>query len=77
MAALKIEVKVFIVQSLACFDNPSQLVESVKKEFGLAMPRQQVKSPDPTKANVKRLAQNGCTCSTPTANDPRGKSEIS
>ena len=57
MAALKGEVKAFIVQSLACFDTPSQVVESVKKEFGLAIPRQQVESHDPTKANVKGLAQ--------------------
>lgn len=57
MAALKGEVKAFIVQSLACFDTPSQVVESVKKEFGLTIPRQQVESHDPTKANGKGLAQ--------------------
>ncbi|EFJ8956522.1 DUF2280 domain-containing protein [Escherichia coli] len=57
MAALKGEVKAFIVQSLACFDTPSQVVESVNKEFGLAIPRQQVESHDPTKANGKGLAQ--------------------
>ncbi|MFZ5050167.1 DUF2280 domain-containing protein [Enterobacter kobei] len=57
MATLKGEVKAFIVQSLACFDTPSQVVESVKKEFGLAIPRQQVESHDPTKANGKGLAQ--------------------
>lgn len=57
MAALKGEVKAFIVRSLACFDTPSKVVESVKKEFGLAIPRQQVESHDPTKANGKGLAQ--------------------
>lgn len=57
MAALKGEVKAFIVQSLACFDTPSQVVEAVKKEFGLAITRQQVESHDPTKANGKGLAQ--------------------
>ena len=57
MAALKGEVKAFIVQSLACFDTPSQVVESVKKEFGLSITRQQVESHDPTKANGKGLAQ--------------------
>lgn len=57
MAALKGEVKAFIVQSLACFDTPSQVVESVKKEFGLTIPRQQVESHDPTKANGRGLAQ--------------------
>lgn len=57
MAALKGEVKAFIVQSLACFDTPSQVVESVKKEFGLSITRQQVESHDPTKANGRGLAQ--------------------
>lgn len=57
MAALKGEVKAFIVQSLACFDTPSQVVEAVKKEFDLTISRQQVESHDPTKANGKGLAQ--------------------
>lgn len=57
MATLKGEVKAFIVQSLACFDTPSQVVELVKKEFGLDITRQQVESHDPTKANGKGLAQ--------------------
>ncbi|EKZ6404582.1 DUF2280 domain-containing protein [Klebsiella aerogenes] len=57
MAALKGEVKAFIVQSLACFDTPSQVVESVKKEFGLSITRQQVESHDPTKANGRGLAK--------------------
>ncbi|EHK1058496.1 DUF2280 domain-containing protein [Salmonella enterica] len=57
MATLKGEVKAFIVQSLACFDTPSQVVEAVKKEFGITIPRQQVESHDPTKANGKCLAK--------------------
>ncbi|WP_313486910.1 DUF2280 domain-containing protein [Pseudescherichia sp.] len=57
MAALKGEVKAYIVQSLACFDTPSQVAEAVKKEFGLPITRQQVESHDPTKANGKGLAQ--------------------
>lgn len=57
MAALKPEVKAFIIQSLACFDTPSQVVESVKKEFGLTISRQQAEAHDPTKANGKGLAQ--------------------
>lgn len=57
MATLKGEVKAFIVQSLACFDTPSQVVEMVKKEFGLSITRQQVESHDPTKANGRGLAQ--------------------
>lgn len=57
MAALKPDVKAFIVQALACFDTPSQVVESVQKEFGIAITRQQVESHDPTKASGKGLAQ--------------------
>ena len=57
MATLKGEVKAFIVQSLACFDTPSQVVELVKKEFGLSITRQQVESHDPTKANGRGLAK--------------------
>ena len=56
MATLKGEVKAFIVQSLACFDTPSQVVELVKKEFGLSITRQKVESHDPTKANARGLA---------------------
>lgn len=57
MATLKGEVKAFIVQSLACFDTPSMVVESVKKEFGISISRQQVESHDPTKSNGKGLAK--------------------
>lgn len=56
MASLKPEVKAFIVQGLACFDTPSQIVESVKKEFDLEITRQQAASHDPTKASGAGLA---------------------
>ncbi|HDI3034405.1 DUF2280 domain-containing protein [Cronobacter sp. EKM101R] len=57
MAALKPEVKAFIVQALACYDTPSRVVESVQEAFGLTISRQQVESHDPTKASGKTLAQ--------------------
>lgn len=57
MAALKPDVKAFIIQSLACFDTPSLVVESVQKEFGLKITRQQVESHDPTKVSGKALAK--------------------
>lgn len=57
MAALSSEVKTFVVQALACFDTPSQVVEAVHKEFSLSITRQQVESHDPTKANGRGLAQ--------------------
>ncbi|PLU86329.1 hypothetical protein CXG45_07875 [Pseudomonas plecoglossicida] len=56
MAALSSEVKVFVIQALACFDTPSQVAESVQKEFGLTITRQQIESHDPTKVSGKGLA---------------------
>jgi hypothetical protein len=57
MAALKPEIKAFIIQSLACFDTPSQVVESVHKEFKVTITRQQAEAHDPTKASSKGLAK--------------------
>ncbi|MCA1178880.1 MULTISPECIES: DUF2280 domain-containing protein [unclassified Pantoea] len=57
MATLKPEVKAFIVQALACYDTPSQVVDEVQKEFKLKITRQQVESHDPTKASGKGLAE--------------------
>lgn len=49
MAALKDEVKAFIVQALACFDKPTQVAAAVKEQFGLTVSRQQCEAYDPTK----------------------------
>jgi hypothetical protein len=49
MAILKEEVKMYITQCLACYDVPSQVVESVKEEFGLELERSHVQFYDPTK----------------------------
>ncbi|WP_336872631.1 DUF2280 domain-containing protein [Pseudomonas juntendi] len=57
MAALRSEVKAFIVQALACFDTPSQVVEAVKKEFSVDVSRQQCESHDPTKFAGRGLAK--------------------
>ncbi|WP_050862587.1 DUF2280 domain-containing protein [Enterobacter kobei] len=57
MAALKPEVKAYIIQSLACFDTPSQVVDSVKREFGIQITRQQVETHDPAKVSSKGLAK--------------------
>lgn len=61
MAALKNEVKSFIVQALACFDTPSQVVEAVKNEYGVMVSRQQVETHDPTKSAGKGLAMKWVT----------------
>ena len=57
MAALRSEVKAFIVQALACFDTPSQVVEAVKKEFDLDVSRQVCEGHDPTKYAGRGLAK--------------------
>jgi hypothetical protein len=50
--------QLFIVQMLACFKTPSQVVELVKEEFdGLTVSRQKVQYYDPTKGKDKGLAQ--------------------
>jgi hypothetical protein len=54
-------VKAFIVQALACFDTPSQVVEAVQKEYGVSVTRQQVETHDPTKTSGKGLAKRWVT----------------
>lgn len=49
MPTLTDDVKVFIVQQLACFEPPGRVTEAVKEEFGIEMPRQQVQCYDPGK----------------------------
>lgn len=61
MAALSNDVKAFIVQALACFDTPSQVVEAVQKEFSVTVTRQQVETHDPTKYSGKGLAKRWVT----------------
>ncbi|WPZ05647.1 DUF2280 domain-containing protein [Pelagerythrobacter marinus] len=50
------DVKTFIVQALACFDTPSQVVDAVNQEFGVTVTRQNVEKYDPTKVAGKNLA---------------------
>ena len=56
MAALKNDVKAFIVQALACFDTPTLVSQCVKQEFGIDVTRQQVEQHDPTKRAGVNLA---------------------
>jgi hypothetical protein len=56
MAALKNDVKAFIVQALACFDTPTQVSQAVKQEFEIEITRQQVEQHDPTKRAGVNLA---------------------
>ncbi|WP_040267826.1 DUF2280 domain-containing protein [Pseudomonas rhodesiae] len=57
MAVLRSEVKAFIVQALACFDTPSQVVAAVKTEFGIEITRQQCETHDPTKFAGQKLGK--------------------
>ena len=56
MAALKNDVKAFIVQALACFDTPTQVSQAVKQEFDVDVTRQKVEQHDPTKRAGANLA---------------------
>jgi hypothetical protein len=55
-AGLPDEVRAFIVQALACWDTPSEVVKAVKETFGLAVSRQAVEAYDPTKRAGAALA---------------------
>ena len=57
MAALKEPVKIFIVQSLACFDTPQQVADAVKQEYGIEIDRRQCAAYDPTKLAGKNLSK--------------------
>lgn len=57
MAALKDEVKLFIVNALACYDSPTQVSIAVKEEFGLDVSRQQVSCYDPNTYVGRNLSQ--------------------
>lgn len=57
MGKISEDVKRFIVQSLACYDTPLQVVEAVKDEFGLQLSRQQCESYDPTKYAGRALSK--------------------
>lgn len=49
MAALKDAHKVFVVQRLACFDKPSDVVTALKDDFGVESKFEQVSYYDPTR----------------------------
>ncbi|WP_333667930.1 DUF2280 domain-containing protein [Acinetobacter guillouiae] len=57
MATLREPIKIFIVQSLACFETPQQVADAVKQEFGIEIERQQVSAYDPTKSMGKNLSK--------------------
>lgn len=56
MPVLKSQVKIFIVQQLACFDTPSQVAEAVKETFGIEVSKQQIQNYDPYKMQGGNLS---------------------
>jgi hypothetical protein len=48
------EVKLFIVESLACFDTPSEVERAVREQFGIVMTRQAVDAYDASKAYSRK-----------------------
>lgn len=57
MATLNNKVKAYIVQGLATYMTPSEVMDAVKQEFGIEVTRQQVSSYDPGKAAAVNLSQ--------------------
>ena len=57
MAALKEPVKMFIVQSLACFETPQQVADSVEEIYKIKIDRKQCHSYDPTKYAGRNLSK--------------------
>jgi len=51
------EAKVFVVQSLACFDPPSVVVKAIKDDFQVDITGQAIESYDPTKRAGKGVAE--------------------
>lgn len=57
MAALKKEIKLYIVRSLAIFNTPSETVELVHQEYGVKVTRQHCEKYDPTKRSGENLCE--------------------
>ncbi|MBX9719283.1 MAG: DUF2280 domain-containing protein [Methylobacterium sp.] len=57
MSTLPDDVKIFVVQQLACFDTPSEVAKAVKEEFQLEVSRQAVEAYDPTKRAGSSLSE--------------------
>lgn len=57
MATLSDDIKLFIVNRLACFDTPQEVADEVNEEFGIKIDRNQTSLYDPTKAKGKTLGK--------------------
>lgn len=57
MATLREPVKIFIVQSLACFETPQQVADAVEEIYKIKIDRKQCHSYDPTKYAGRNLSK--------------------
>lgn len=57
MAAIPENVKLRVVQGLACFDSLSQVAKDIKAEFGVTVTPQQCECYDPNKRQGNRLSE--------------------
>ncbi|MCF9045981.1 DUF2280 domain-containing protein [Acinetobacter nectaris] len=57
MATLKEPIKMFIVQSLACFETPQQVADAVMQRYGIEIDRRQCENYDPTKHAGRKLSK--------------------
>lgn len=57
MAKLTDPMKIFIVQSLACFESPQQVADAVKNRFNIEIDRMQCAGYDPTKVAGEKMAK--------------------
>lgn len=57
MSTLNDEVKLYIVQQLACHNSPTQTANDVYEEFGIKLERGNIQKYDPTKAAGKQLSK--------------------
>ena len=56
MAALPENVKVYVVQKLACFEPLHVVVKAVKDDFGIEVSKQALQAYDPNKSQGSRLS---------------------
>lgn len=57
MAALSDDTKLFVIQALACFDSPAQVIKDVKQQFGVDVSFQQMQAYNPATVNGKRMSK--------------------
>ncbi len=54
---LNIEQQTFVVTSLACFDSPSTVAATLKRDYDISITPQSIESYDPTKVAGRQVAQ--------------------